>query len=281
MRQAPRAASAEPTKSTDLGLLAGLIIAFGTIVAGLAWTGVGLRYFLQPTGVLIVLGGTLGTLFLTTPVHALAHAFRRISGLKSTPTVERTALVEEIVSYARLIRRQGLLGSEAAIQNAGNAFLRDGLLLALDVRSRAELQSALETALRLRDRQGEADARVFEVAGGYAPTFGIVGTVVGLVQVLNRFSNLQTVGYGIGTAFVSTLYGLVLANAVLLPLAQRIRARSAEDFEMQEMVVEGVLSIVDQIHPSLLRLRLESFLRTGKRHRSERSLSHGLVAEEL
>ena len=264
-RVRPASDGGVPTRRADLGLWAGLVIAFGAVVAGLAWSGAGLRYFLQPAGVVIVLGGTLGTLLLTTPAHALAHALGRAGELAAAAQENRAAIVEEIVSLARLIRRQGLLGAEAAIRHASNEFLRDGLLLALDVQNRAELQSALDTALRLADRQGEADARVFEVAGGYAPTIGIVGTVVGLIEVLRHFSNLRAVGYGIGTAFVSTIYGLVLANLVLLPLAQRIRVRAGEEFETREMVVEGILCIVDQIHPSLLRLRLESFLRAGKR----------------
>jgi chemotaxis protein MotA len=265
-------------RRADLGLWAGLVIAFGAVVAGLAWSGAGLRYFLQPAGVVIVLGGTLGTLLLTTPAHALAHALGRAVELTAAPQVNRAALVEEIVSLARLIRRQGLLGAEAAIRHTSNEFLREGLLLALDVQNRAELQSALDTALRLADRQGEADARVFEIAGGYAPTIGIVGTVVGLIEVLRHFSNLQAVGYGIGTAFVSTIYGLVLANLVLLPLSQRIRVRAGEDFEAREMAVEGILCIVDQIHPSLLRLRLESFIRTGK---APGGGSRSLAAEEM
>jgi chemotaxis protein MotA len=270
-----------PGKRADLGLVTGLLIAFGAVVTGLAWSGAGLRYFLQPAGVVIVLGGTLGALLLTTPVRALFDALRRVRDLNSTPAAERAALVEEIVVCARLLRRQGLLESETAIRNASNGFLRDGLLLALDVQRRSELESALEIALRLGDRQAEADARVFEVAGGYAPTIGIIGTVAGLIEVLRHFSNLQAVGYGIGMAFVSTIYGLVLANLVLLPLAQRIRARAGESFQTQEMIAEGILGIFDQIHPSLLRLRLEPFLRTGERRRAEARVSSGVLAEEM
>jgi chemotaxis protein MotA len=273
--------SAGRAKRADLGLVAGLLIAFGAVVTGLTWSGAGVRYFLQPAGIVIVLGGTLGALLLTTPIRTLAGALRGVRSLCAAPVAERAALVEEIVAYARLLRRQGLLESETAIRGARNDFLRDGLLLALDVQRRSDLESALETALRLGDRQAEADARVFEVAGGYAPTIGIIGTVAGLIEVLRKFSNLEAVGYGIGTAFVSTIYGLVLANLVLLPLAQRIRARAGDNFQTQEMIAEGVLGIFDQIHPALLRLRLEAFLRTGERRRVEGSVSRTVLAEEL
>ena len=121
--------------------------------------------------------------------------------------------------------------------------------------------TVLETELRMRERQGETDAKTLEVAGGFAPTIGIIGTVVGLIEVMRHFSNLQSVGFGIGTAFVSTIYGLALAKLLLLPAAHRIRARVAENFEIQEMIIEGVLSLTDHVHPALIRLRLSAYMR--------------------
>jgi chemotaxis protein MotA len=100
-----------------------------------------------------------------------------------------------------------------------------------------------------------------EVAGGFAPTIGIIGTVVGLIEVLRHFANLQSVGFGIGTAFVSTIYGLALANLLLLPAAHRIRSRVAESFEIQELIIEGVLSLADNVHPALIRMRLSAYMR--------------------
>lgn len=250
-----------PRRHLDAGLLLGIVIAAGAAVVGLASTGIGLGYFLQPTGAVIVLGGTLGVLFVTTPRHALLDSARRVIALFSAQTVDREALIEEIISYARTARRESVLYLEQAIRRASDDFLRDSLLLALDVKNRAELQSALETELRMRERQGETDAKALEVAGGFAPTLGILGTVVGLIDVLRQFSNLQTVGYGVGTAFVSTIYGLGLANLLLLPASHRIRARVAEAFEVHELVIEGVLCFFDRMHPSLIRQRLGAFVR--------------------
>jgi chemotaxis protein MotA len=152
------------------------------------------------------------------------------------------------------------------IESSNHSFLRDSIKLAMDVENRDQLQTILETKIRLRERQGETDARVLEVAGGFAPTIGVLGTVVGLIDVLRQFSNLSAVALGIGTAFVSTVYGLALANLVLLPAAHRIRASVAEAFELDEMMVEGGLCLFDGIHPSLVRERLNNFLRakTGK-----------------
>ncbi len=120
-----------------------------------------------------------------------------------------------------MARRGSLLSLEPLVPQASASIFGQALQLALDVGSRTELQTVLETVLRLRERQGETDAKTLEVAGGFAPTIGIIGTVVGLIQVLRQFANLQSVGFGIGTAFVSTIYGLALANLLLL-LRRRI-----------------------------------------------------------
>ncbi len=245
-------------------MLAGVAIVMTALIAGIASTGVHFSYFLQPTGVLIVLGGTLGVTFIATPRHGLLHSTRRGLELLWTPALSRGVLIEEIMSLVKTARTSGLLGIEPLIAKSSNAFLKESLLLALDVKERAELQATLETKIRLRERQGEADAKMLEVAGGFAPTIGVLGTVVGLIDVLRQFSNVAGVAYGIGTAFVSTIYGLALANLVLLPAAHRIRARVAETFELQELMTEGVLCLFDRIHPALVRERLNCYLREAE-----------------
>ncbi len=266
-RQLRRQEASRPARGStrlDLSFLAGVTIALGAAIAGISATHVGLSYFLQPTGAVIVLGGTLGVILVTTPRHSLIHALRRMVDLLTADQADREALIEEIVALARTARRGGIISLEAAIKNMPNGFLRDGLQLAVDGQNREELKAVLETQLRMNERHGETDAKTLEVAGGFAPTIGIIGTVVGLIEVLRQFSNLQAVGPVIGTAFVSTIYGLALANLVLLPVGHRMRARVAEDFETQELILEGVLSIVDCLHPSLIRIRLNSFVRSPK-----------------
>ncbi|MGA2433868.1 MAG: MotA/TolQ/ExbB proton channel family protein [Bryobacteraceae bacterium] len=262
---------ARQPKRMDVPLLAGIAIAAGAAVLGIASTGVGLNYFLQPAGALIVLGGTLGVILVTTPGAALVNSARRVRSLFSPASEDREALIEEIISYARAVRREGTVSFEQMARKASDGFLRDALLLALDVKSRGELQSALETELRMNERQGEMDAKTLEVAGGFAPTLGILGTAVGLIDVMRQFSNIQSVGLGVGTAFVSTIYGLGLANLLLLPAAHRIRARVAETFETQELMAEGVLCIFDGMHPWLIRQRLSAFLRQDGKAASARA----------
>jgi chemotaxis protein MotA len=245
----------------DAGLLAGIVVATVALVAGIAVTGVGAHYFFQPTGALIVVGGTFGVMLITTPLPALLYALRRTLGLFSTEaSPHREALIEEIVWYARAVRIKGMLAIEPAIDRVSHSFLRDALLFAMDAKDRTLLQSALENRIRLCERQTETAAKVLEVAGGFAPTIGVMGTVVGLIDVLRQFSSLAAIASGVGAAFTSTIYGLALANLVLLPAAHRLRARAAEIFDLQELMAEGTLCLFDGMHPMLVRQRLESFL---------------------
>jgi chemotaxis protein MotA len=245
----------------DVGLLIGIAIASIALIAGIAVTGVSAHYFFQPTGLLIVVGGTLGVVLITTPPPALLHTLRRtlhLFSMEASPN--RQALIDEIVWYARAARMRGMLALEPGIGQVSHSFLREALLLAMDATGRTHVQSALENRIRLCERQSEAAAKVLEVAGGFAPTIGVIGTVVGLIDVLRQFSSLAAIASGVGAAFTSTIYGLALANLVLLPAAHRIRARAAETFDLQELITEGVLCLFDGMHSRLVRQRLDSFL---------------------
>jgi chemotaxis protein MotA len=195
LRELPKAGGAsledpETRRRPDLWMLAGIAVAIAATAAGIAATGVGIGYFFQPTGVLIVLGGTLGVVFITTPRTALLHSLQRVMDLFWTSSINREKLIEEMVSYSRIVRSKGLLALDPMVAQASNPFLQESLMLALDVRHRNELQATLETKLRLKERQGEADAKTLEVAGGFAPTIGVLGTVVVLIDVLASFPRL-------------------------------------------------------------------------------------------
>ena len=257
----PQPIEPAPARRLDRSMLAGVAIAVGSAIAGIAVTGVRLTYFFQPTGALIVLGGTLGVMFITTPLQALVHSLRRVAGLIWTRELDSRELVDEIIACVRAARTGGWLGVEPMVGRTRSAFLNEALLMVMDIQDRNALHAGLETRVRLRERAGEHDAKTLEVAGGFAPTIGVLGTVVGLIDVLRQFSNIAAVANGIGIAFVSTIYGLGLANLVLLPAAQRIRARTAAEFEAHELIMEGILCLFDGLHPSMVRDRLNSFLR--------------------
>lgn len=249
--------------SRDRWLWLGLLVACAALIAGVAATGVSLRYFLQPTGILVVLGGTVGVTLISAPREAIRRAVMNLQQLTRPETVDRRALLEELLAINRIRRSKGLWSLEAASKSVRHPFLRDLLLAAVDAAGRTDFQAAIETRMRAEERQGDAGARVLEVAGGFAPTLGVLGTVAGLIEVLGKFSDLNGVAGGIGTAFVSTIYGLALANLVLLPAAYRIRAQVAEAMEIEDMIFEGGLCIYDGVHPSLMLERLRAFTRVA------------------
>jgi len=251
-------------RGLDVGVLMGIAVALVALVTAIAATGVSARYFFQPTSILIVFGGTLGAMLITTPLPTLMLAVRCTLNLFSAEnSPNRKELIEEIGSYARTVRIQGMLAIEPGIDRVSHGFLREALLLAMDATERHELQSALENKIRFCERQSEAVAKVLEAAGGLTPTMGVLGTVVGLIDVLRHFSSVSVIAPGVGTAFTSTFYGLALANLVLLPAACRIRAWALETFDLQEMMKEGALCLFDGVHPRLVRQRLSSFLSAG------------------
>jgi chemotaxis protein MotA len=249
------------TSRPDTGILLGILISIAALIAAIAITGISARYFFQPASILIVIGGTVGVMLITTPHRTLVLALRRCLGLFSaTPFHNREELIDEIVSHAQAIRIRGMLAIEPDLDTVSHPFLRDAFLLALDVKSRHELQAALESKIRTAERQSETAAKVLDVAGGLTPTLGVLGTVVGLIDVLRNFSNITAVASGVGAAFTSTFYGLALANILLLPAANRIRAAAAETFELQELMMEGALCLFDGLHPRQIHQRLHPFL---------------------
>jgi chemotaxis protein MotA len=173
-------------------------------------------------------------------------------------SVKRESFVEEIISYVRTARIHGLLAIESKIKHASNGFLREMLVLALEVKTRGELQGALETKIRLRERQGDADAKVLEVAGGFAPAIGVIGTVSGLIEVLLQFSNMNVVAVRIGPC-LSTMYGLAGESAAASGGAS-YRASVAGTFEVEETCGRRI-GFDRYTHPSLIRERLNCFLR--------------------
>jgi len=249
----------------DGGLLIGIAVVTIALVAGIAVTGVSARYFFQPTGFLIVVVGTFGVMLITTPTRTLLMAFRHARQLSATGDfASREDLIEEIVAYARIVRFKGLVAIEPVIEKVSQSFLKEALLLAMDTGDRSELQAVLENRVRVHERQSESCARVLEVAAGYSPALGVLGTVIGLVDILRQFSNIATIASGVSVAFTSTIYGLALANLVLLPVAHRVRARASELFEIRELMMEGTLCLWEGVQPRLVRQRLQSFMNSDQ-----------------
>lgn len=240
----------------------GLVVGIGGILLGLVLEGGRMADIAQLTAAIIVLGGTAGAVILTTPPSMLKSAVRRLPQLFSEEETPQDEIIELIVGLASKARKNGIVSLEPEIAQIRYPFLHKGLMLAVDGTAMNNIRDMMELEIRLETSEADMDARVFESAGGYAPTIGILGAVIGLIQVMKHLDNLSQVGSGIAVAFVATIYGVGSANLVFLPLGQKIRLRAWKAMRVKQLMLEGLMSLSEGINPRLIRRKLDAFVRT-------------------
>ena len=243
----------------DFGTIGGVALAVGGIAGGLILEGGRIRDVAQITAALIVFSGTFGAVMVSTPIPVLKGALKLFVHLFFDRAESADNLVEEIIKYATKARKSGLVSLEQEALQIEDEFLKKALNLAVDGTDMQELRSMMELEIQLQESRGLAQAKVFESAGGYAPTIGIIGAVLGLIQVMKNLANIEEVGHGIAVAFVATVYGVGLANIILIPAANKIRARLHQRLEMREMMLQGVIGIVEGMNPKMIRNKLEAY----------------------
>jgi chemotaxis protein MotA len=249
----------KPSSKPDIASLAGLVVAFSGILGGLLIEGGKLKDVTQFTAALIVLGGTTGAVMVSVPLKTLIGGVKRLAGVFMDPKTELDGMLEEIIGFATRARKNGLVSLEKQAFAIEDPFLKKALTLAVDGTDLQEIRKMLELQIGLEEQHAEAEAKVFECAGGYAPTVGIIGAVMGLIQVMKNLANIDEVGHGIAVAFVATVYGVGLANLFFLPAASKIKARIHAETQRKEMILEGVAGIVEGLNPKLIRAKLESY----------------------
>jgi chemotaxis protein MotA len=171
--------------------------------------------------------------------------------------------IDDIITFAAQARKQGIVSLEQQAGSIQDPFLRKALNLAVDGIEMSEIRAIMELEIDLMEHAGEAEAKVFEAAGGYAPTIGIIGAVLGLMQVMKNLANIDEVGRGIASAFVATVYGVGSANLFFLPAAGKLKTRLKDAIRLRELMLEGVLSIVEGLNPKLIRTKLDAYLMEG------------------
>ncbi len=244
----------------DVASIGGLLMAGAGILGGLLLEGGKLKDVAQFTAALIVLGGTAGAVLVSTPLHVAMGATKRLAGVFLDRTAPLAELIEEVIGYAAQARKQGLVSLEQKALEIEDPFLKKALNLAVDGTDLQEIRNMLELEIGLEEHHVEAEAKVFEMAGGYAPTVGIIGAVLGLIQVMKNLANIDEVGHGIAVAFVATVYGVASANLFFLPAASKIKARMAAETQRKELILEGVSGIVEGLNPKLIRSKLEAYV---------------------
>ena len=249
----------------DKSSLSGIILAIGGIIAGLMLEGGNLGQVLQPTAAMIVFGGTLGAVMLQFPLPVLLQAVRRLASVFVSPKQAPQATIQRLVAYAQKARREGIVSLDADLPAIEDPFLRKSLMLAVDGTEPDELRKIMELELNNQMEREEQVPQVFESAGGFAPTIGIIGAVLGLIQVMQHLDKIDEVGRGIAVAFVATIYGVGSANLLYLPIAGKMKIRIRDEQIIREMTLEGVASILEGMNPHMLETKLLSFLADAER----------------
>ena len=244
----------------DFATIGGLVLAVGGIMGGLMLEGGKAKDVAQVTAAIIVLCGTIGAVMVTTPLHTLLGAVKKMGLVYFERSHNPQAIVEEIIGYASKARKSGIVSLEHEANSIQDPFLRKALNLAVDGTDLQIIRQTMELEISMEEHHGEAEAKVFESAGGYAPTIGIIGAVLGLIQVMKNLSNIEEVGHGIAVAFVATVYGVGSANLFFLPAGNKLKARMQQSIQNKELMLEGVAGIVEGLNPKLIQCKLEAYL---------------------
>jgi chemotaxis protein MotA len=244
----------------DKASLFGIVVALTGIFAGLTLEGGHIAQVVQPTAALIVFGGTLGAVLLQFPLSVVLAAFAGLTQVFFERGENPVLVVNEMVLYAHKARREGIVSLDSELEKIHEPFLKKSLMLAIDGTEPAELRSIMEVELDNRVEHDENLPQVFESAGGFSPTIGIIGAVLGLIQVMQHLDNISEVGRGIAVAFVATVYGVGAANLFFLPVAGKLKIRLRQEQLRHEIILEGVVSVLEGMNPRMLETKLLSFI---------------------
>jgi chemotaxis protein MotA len=244
----------------DKGTLGGIGLAVAGISVGLFLDGGKVGQLLQPTAALIVFGGTLGAVLVQFPFSVVKQAVGQLKAVFIGGKDPAPQLIEDLTSYAVRARRNGLNSLDAELELIQEPFLKKAMTLAVDGIHSPDLRQRMEFEMDSEADREDLLPQVFEAAGGFAPTIGIIGAVIGLIQVMQRLENINEVGKGIAVAFVATIYGVGSANILFLPCAGRIKILMRRRQVLRELMLDGVISIVEKINPRVFEAKLGTYL---------------------
>lgn len=244
----------------DLVSLIGTILAFVVIVLGTILKGSTVDALWNPAAFVIVFLGTLAALLVQNHGKVLKHALQMAKMIYRPPVLRPNDLISRIVGWSEISRRQGLLGLESQIDVEKDPFACKGLQMLVDGGEPEAIRSVMEVDLETREAVDLAGAKVYEMAGIYSPTLGIIGAVMGLMAVMQNLADPSKLGHGIAAAFVATIYGVALANLFMLPMAARLKTLVGRQTKMREILIEGLVSIAEGDNPRLIESRLQGYV---------------------
>jgi len=244
----------------DILSIAGIIVGFGAILLGQTLEGGHIESLLNGPAILIVMGGTVGAVMVQVPLPIFMNSIKMVKWVFFPPKLAATKTVENIISWSNIARKEGLLGLESVVEDEPDPFARKGLQLLVDGSEPEVIRSILEVEIESKESVAMASAKIYETMGGYTPTIGIIGAVLGLIHVMANLADPSALGAGIATAFIATIYGVGLANLLFLPFAGKLKSIIAQQSRMQEMTVEGLISIAEGENPRNIETKLHGYL---------------------
>ena len=255
----------------DKSSFGGVLLAIVGIVAGLLMEGGHLGQILQPTAAMIVFGGTMGAVLLQFPISVVVAAFKNMAHVFKAPQKQDSELIQLLIGFANKARRNGVVSLDADLASIQDLFLRQAMMLAVDGTEPTDLRNIMQVSLGSMTESEDRLPAVFESAGGFSPTIGILGAVLGLIQVMQHLDDISEVGRGIAVAFVATIYGVGIANLFFLPMAGKMRLRVRSEYQRREMMLEAVISILEGMNPRMLQVKLSGFVDQRGNQKQERA----------
>lgn len=244
----------------DVLSLIGLLFGIGAILGGQYLEGGHISSLINGPAALIVMGGSVGAIMLQSPMPQFLRALGMLMWIVAPPRQAADEAVDKIISWSNIARKEGLLGLESASETEADPFARKGLQLLVDGSEPNVMRSILETEVDNKEHHDLQAARLFESMGGYTPTIGIIGAVLGLIQVMQNLSDPSKLGHGIAVAFVATVYGVGLANLVLIPIGNKLKSLVMSQSQFRLMIVEGIVSIAEGENPRNIESKLQGYL---------------------
>jgi chemotaxis protein MotA len=254
----------------DIATIVGIALALGSIIGGQLLEGGHVGSIMQLTAFIIVIGGTVGAICVQNPLSVVLKGISMLSlGIKD-PKHDNKKTITTIIELANVSRKQGLLALEGKLKDIHDPFFRKGVQLIVDGTDPKVVHEIMEIDVECHEEEGISGAKVWEAAGGYSPTIGIIGAVLGLIHVMENLADPSKLGSGIAVAFVATVYGVGAANLFFLPLASKIKFKLKEEAASRTMIIMGLVGLAQGENPRLLQEKLEGYLPESQRTKEEK-----------
>jgi chemotaxis protein MotA len=244
----------------DILSITGILVGVGAILLGIVLDGGDISSLVDVPALIIVFGGTFGATLLQFPPVIFVRSMKMFSWVLIPKETNLSAQIDRVIYWSHLARKEGLLGLENALPNEKDPFIKKGLQLLADGNSSDAIRDMLELDMYSKESMGLQAAGLYEAMGGYAPTIGILGAVMGLIHVMQNLTNPELLGQGIATAFVATIYGVGSANLIFLPIANKLKNHVLALTQAREMLTEGIIAIADGENPRNIKLKLGGYL---------------------